>query len=215
MNRIVLNAAEVRDRSEFVSKVYTILGISLLLCCAGAYFGLSMPTSLYLPIIILEFVFLIACMLLQRSFPINILLLALFTSTSGLTLGPVLNSYVAQGMGDVIPMATGITALTFGGLSMYVHLSKKDFSFLSGFLFIGLIGLILVSLASFLFHFPVSTTLYSAVGILIFSGYILVDTSNLLHRYRDEEYVAATIALYLDLINLFLFILRLLADRRR
>lgn len=215
MSLIKLNTTAVQDRSDFVSKVYTMLGVSLLFCCAGAYFGLTMPPSLYWPFVIAEFIVLIACVFLQRRYPLNILLLLGFTTLSGLTLGPVLSSYIARGMGDLIPVATGITALTFGGLSVYVHTSKKDFSFLGGFLFMGLIGMILVGLAGVLFHLPINNVIYSGFGVLLFSGYILFDTSNLLHRYRDEEYIAATLGLYLDLINLFLNVLRLLSGNRR
>lgn len=215
MSLIQYNISQVRDRSAFVSKVYTLLGVSLLFCCAGAYFGLTMPASLLLPVIIVQFIVLIACLFLQRAYPLNLFLLFGFTTLSGITLGPVLNHYVAQGIGGVIPVATGATAITFGGLSLYVHVSKKDFSFMGGILFIGLIGMILVGLAAAFFRLPVSDTLYSGFGILLFSGYILYDTSNLLHRYRDDQYVAATLGLYLDILNLFLFILRFLADRRR
>ncbi len=215
MPMIQLNTAQLQDRTDFVSKVYTTLGVSLLFSCAGAYFGLTMPPSLFLPLIILQFVVFFACLFLQRSFPLNLALLMLFTALSGVNLGPVLNAYVARGAGDIIPVATGITAITFGSLSAYVHISKKDFSFLQGFLFIALIGLLLTGLAGYFFNLPISNTLYGGAGVLIFSGFILVDTSNLLHRYRDDQYVAAALALYLDFINLFLSVLRLLSDRRR
>jgi modulator of FtsH protease len=215
MSLTQFNVSKIQDRSEFVSKVYTMLGLSLLFCCAGAYFGLSMPPSLYWPMIIAEFALLLACMFLQKSYPLNIMLLFGFTTVSGITLGPVLNSYIAHGMGDLIPIATGATAITFGGLSAYVHISKKDFSFLGGALFVGLIGMVLVGFAGFFFHLPISNTLYSGFGVLLFSGFILYDTSNLVNRYQDDQYVAATLGLYLDILNLFLFILRLLSDRRR
>jgi FtsH-binding integral membrane protein len=214
MSLMLFNNAAVQDRSEFVSKVYTLLGVSLLFCCAGAYFGLSMPQGLFLPAVIAEFILMFACMMLQRAYPLNLMLLFAFTTLSGITLGPVFNMYIAHGMGSIIPVATGVTAAIFGGLSIYVHTSKKDFSFLGGFLFMGLIGMVLVSLASMFFHLPFMGSVFSGFGILLFSGFILYDTSNLMRRYQDEQYVAATLALYLDLLNLFLNVLRLLARRR-
>jgi len=174
-----------------------------------------MPRSLFLPTVIVEFVLLIAAMIFQRAFPANLVLLMLFSTCSGVTLGPVLNMYVAKGMGALIPQAAGITAATFGGLSVYVHWSKRDFSFLGGFLFMGLLGMLAVGLASMFFHLPWTGTLYSGFGVLLFSGYILFDTSNLLHRYKDDQYVAATLALYLDLVNMFLYVLRFLSGSRR
>ncbi len=215
MSLTQLGDARIQDRTEFVGKVYSMLGVSLLFCCVGAFFGLSMPMSLYLPAIIFEFVLLFACMFLQRAYPLNILLLFAFTTVSGITLGPVLNIYVAHGMGGIIPIATGATAAIFGGLSAYVHISKKDFSFLGGVLFVGLIGMLLIGLATMLFHLPMSMTLYSGFGVLLFSGYILYDTSNLVRRYQDDQVVIATIALYLDFLNLFLNVLRLLGSGSR
>ena len=214
MSLTLFNAAAVQDRSEFVSKVYTLLGVSLVFCCAGAYFGLSMPPSLLLPVVIAEFILMFICRAVERSFPLNLMLLFAFTTISGLTLGFLLEIYIAHGMGSIIPVATASTAAVFGGLSIYVHISKQDFSFLGGFLFMGLIGMLVVGLASMFFHLPLTGTVFSIFGVLLFSGFILYDTSNLLHRYDDHQYVAATLGLYLDIVNLFLFILRLLSNRR-
>ena len=215
MSLLQMNSTLIQDRTSFVSKVYSLLGVSLLFCCLGAFLGLSMPTGLYLPVIIGEFVVMFACMFLQRSYPLNLFLLFAFTTLSGMTLGPVLNTYIAHGAGSAIPVATGITAFTFGGLSLYVNISKKDFSFLGGTLFIGLIGLLLFSLASMFFHLPINNLIYSGFGTLLFCGFILVDTSRLVHRYRDDEYVSATLGLYLDIVNLFLFVLRLVGGGNR
>lgn len=215
MGLLQYNPTAVTDRTSFVSKVYTTLAVSLVFCCIGAYFGLSMPRGLFLPVVIVEFILLFACMMLQRAYPINLVLLMLFTTCSGVTLGPVLNMYVAKGLGGLIPQAAGITALTFGGLSAYVHWSKRDFSFLQGFLFMGLLAMVVVGLVSMFFHLPLMGMVYSGAGVLLFSGYILLDTSNLLHRYQDDQYVAATLALYLDLVNMFLYVLRFLSGNRR
>ncbi len=215
MNLLPVNQATLQDRSDFVSKVYTMLGISLLICSAGAYYGMSMPMGLYFPMVIVEFILLFACMFLQRSYPLNIVLLFLFTFISGITIGPVLTAYVLHGVGGVIPTAVAATAVTFGALSLYVNVSKKDFSFLQGYLFVGLIGLILMGLLGFFFHLPINNTIYSCIGVVIFSGFVLVDTSNLIRRYDNDQYVAATLGLYLDILNLFLFILSLLGGSRR
>jgi len=215
MSLIQANTGLVQDRSSFIGKVYSMLGVSLLFCCAGALYGLSMPTGLYLPMIIAEFILLFACLGLRRSYPINFVLLFAFTTVSGLTLGPVLNAYVMHGLGSLIPVATGVTAVTFGGLSLYVHISKKDFSFLGGALFVGLLGMILVGLIGMFVHLPITGVMYSGFGVLLFSGYILYDTSNLIRRYDDTDVIPATLALYLDMVNLFLMVLRLLSGNRR
>lgn len=209
-----LQGTALVDRSAFISKVYTMLGISLLFCCGGALYGLSMPAGAYFPMMIAEFIVFFLCMGFRRAYPLNLALLFLFTTLSGLTLGPILNHYT-HGYGNILPTVTATTALTFGGLSAYVHISKKDFSFLGGALFVGLMGIIVVGLIGFFVPALVGNVLYALAGVLLFSGYILYDTSNLMRRYEQDEYVAATLSLYLDIINLFLFLLRLFAGGRR
>ncbi len=215
MSLVRLDKTAVQDRSEFVSRVYTLLGVSLLFCSAGSYLGLSMPPSLYLPMIVVYFVTYFAATLCQRTYPLNIMLLFLFTIFSGVILGPVLNAYVRMGMGDLIPVAAGTTAVTFGGLSLFVNVTKKDFSFLRGFLFIGLLALVLVGVLGLFFTLPISDLVYSGVGIVIFSGYILLQTSDMVNRYDNNSVVAATLGLYLSIINLFLMVLRFMAAGRR
>jgi modulator of FtsH protease len=132
------SSQRIQSKSDFLSKVYGLLGLSLLFCAAGAYLGVTLPLSFYWPLVIGEFIVLIACQLLHRSYPLNIVLLGLFTWMSGMTLGPTLNYYIASGAGEAIPTAAGVTAVVFGGLSAYVHVSKKDFSFLGAYLFVAL-----------------------------------------------------------------------------
>lgn len=207
---------QVQDKSAFISRVYCLLGASLLFAAGGAYMGISISAEMYLPIVILNFVLLLACLFLGRSYPLNILLLGAFTWTSGLSVGMSSIRYVMlSGQADIIPIAVGITGVVFGSLSAYALVSKKDFSFLSGYLFIALFSMILFGFAAWIFHITFNTLIISGLGVLIFSGYVLYDTSNLLHRYDDGAYVAATIALYLDILNLFLFILRILSGSSR
>ena len=107
--------------------------------------------------------------------------------------------------------AFGLTAVTFAGLSMYVVYSKKDFSFMSGFLMTGLIVLVVGGLLNMFFiqsgmmHFVMS-----GASVLLFSGFILYDTSNILRYYGTDEHVSATLALYLDVLNLFIALLSIL-----
>jgi len=217
MNLLQVNAVGVQDRAEFIGKVYTMLGVSLLFCCGGALYGLSMPAILYWPMFFADLILLFVCMSgLRKSYPLNLMLLFLFTTVSGLMLGFILeHGYVMRGMGQLIPMATGITAVTFGGLSLYVHITKQDFLFIGGALMVGLIGMLLVALVGSFIHLPISSVMYGGFGVLLFSGFILYDTSNLVRRYNDDEVVAATLALYLDIVNMFLMVLRLLSGRRQ
>jgi FtsH-binding integral membrane protein len=139
-----------------------------------------------------------------------VLALFAFTGVSGLTLGPVMLVYQA----DAIQQALVLTVLIFGALTLYVMVSKRDFSFLGGFLITGLIVVIVGSLLNaFLFQSPAAEFMIAAGGVVLFSGFILFDTSNILRHYDVQDYTSATLALYLDVLNLFLFLLRLLGNR--
>ena len=134
-----------------------------------------------------------------------------FTTVSGLTLGPLLYQ-----VGPTIAAeAFALTAITFVGLSLYVVYSKKDFSFMSGFLMAGLIVIIVGGLINMFFigstmmHFVMS-----GGSVLLFSGFILYDTSNILRYYGTDEHVSATLALYLDVLNLFIALLSILGIMR-
>ena len=107
-----------------------------------------------------------------------------------------------------------ITVAVFGGLTAYAFTSKKDFSFLGGMLFVGLIALIVAGIVMFFVHAAWLSTVYSVVGVLIFSGFVLYDTSQIMQRMAPEDAVMGAVSLYLDFINLFMFILRLLSSRR-
>ena len=99
-----------------------------------------------------------------------------------------------------------LTAAVFLSLTTYVHVTKKDFSWMGGALFAGLMILIVWSFMSMLFGATfggVGHTVFALIGALLFCGFILYDTSNLLHLYGPDDYVEASIALYLDIINLF------------
>ncbi|RYG62174.1 BAX inhibitor (BI)-1/YccA family protein, partial [bacterium] len=109
-----------------------------------------------------------------------------------------------------------LTTITFGALTAYAFVSKKDFSFMGGILFVGLIGLVLGGLANaFLFHSPLTSYLMAWFTLLIFSGYVLYDTSNIMQRYDTKGYCSAALSLFLDFFNMFIAILRILMGSRR
>jgi FtsH-binding integral membrane protein len=116
---------------------------------------------------------------------------------------------------SIATQAFALTAITFGGLTMYVVFSKKDFSFMSGFLMVGLITIVIGSLLNmFLFQSPMMHFMMSGVGVILFSGFILYDTSNIMRNYATDEYISATLALYLDILNLFTALLSILGLSR-
>jgi len=199
------------DRLVFIKKVYSLLAMSMGTAAIGAYLGSGPLLLLVAPNMMLFFILQIALIFFAsfaaRKPGLNMVALFSFTTVSGLTLGPLLY----QVGPSIAAEAFALTAITFAGLSMYVVVSKKDFSFMSGFLMTGLIVLVVGGLLNMFFiqsgmmHFVMS-----GASVLLFSGFILYDTSNILRYYGTDEYVSATLALYLDVLNLFIALLSIL-----
>jgi len=211
--RGVTSAASVTttERLVFIKKVYSLLAMSMGTAAIGAYLGSGPLLLLVAPNMMLFFILQIALIFFAsfaaRKPGLNMVALFSFTTVSGLTLGPLLY----QVGPSIAAEAFALTAITFAGLSMYVVYSKKDFSFMSGFLMTGLIVLVVGGLLNMFFiqsgmmHFVMS-----GASVLLFSGFILYDTSNILRYYGTDEYVSATLALYLDVLNLFIALLSIL-----
>ena len=199
------------DRLTFIKKVYSLLAMSMGTAAVGAYLGSGPLLLLVAPNMMLFFILQIALIFFAsfaaRKPGLNMVALFSFTTVSGLTLGPLLY----QVGPSIAAEAFALTAITFAGLSLYVVYSKKDFSFMSGFLMTGLIVVIIGGLLNMFFiqsgmmHFVMS-----GASVLLFSGFILYDTSNILRYYGTDEYVSATLALYLDILNLFIALLSIL-----
>ena len=131
-----------------------------------------------------------------------------FTGLSGLGLGPTLNHYLSlPGGGSIVLSAAVITTAVTLALTAYVHKTGKDFTRMGGFLFAGLIVVLLASIAAL--FVPAMQAGISAVAALLFSGFILFDTSRLM-RGEEDNYVMAACSMYLNVLNLFLSILQLL-----
>jgi FtsH-binding integral membrane protein len=208
---IPASAVSVDERLAFLKKVYTLLAASLGTAAVGAFLGTGPLLPVVAPNLMLFFVLEIGLIFFanfaQRKPGLNMIALFSFTTVSGLTLGPLL--YRVGPM--VATQAFALTALTFVGLTLYVIFSKKDFSFMSGFLMVGLITVVIGGLLNiFLFQSPMLHFAMSGIGVFLFSGFILYDTSNIMRHYSTEDYIPATLALYLDILNLFTSLLSLL-----
>jgi len=139
----------------------------------------------------------------------SIPLVFFFTGFLGYTAGPIVNFYLGMANGgDIVTTALAMTGITFLGLSAYAVSSRKDFSFMGGFLMIGLILVIVASVANIFFAIPALSLVISAVGVLVFSGFILYDTSRMVNG-GETNYVMMTVSLYLNIYNLFMMLLHL------
>lgn len=150
-----------------------------------------------------------------RTRGINVIVYAVFTAFTGFFISPLLLFAVGKtGSFDVVWQALGLTTFAFAGLTGYVLLTKKDFSFIRGFIWTGLfilLGFMVVGffVQSWAFHMGIT-----AAGILVFVGFILYDTSEIMHRYGPQDWVAGALSLFIDFINMFIRVLSLLANRR-
>jgi FtsH-binding integral membrane protein len=206
-------------RWAFIRKVYGILSTQMVLTTAVASvvvfstpvkeFFVSSPwlliTIAFLPLILM-------CPLYayHQSHPLNLVLLGFFTVAVSLTVG--ISCAFTDGL--IVLEALLLTATVVLSLTAYTYWAAKngyDFSFLGPILFVSVIVLVVFGLVQMIFPLgPISTAIYGGLGALIFSVYIVYDTDNLIKRYTYDEYIWASVALYLDVINLFLSILQLL-----
>ncbi|HSY26453.1 MAG TPA: Bax inhibitor-1 family protein [Burkholderiaceae bacterium] len=205
----------IETRATVLQNTYRLLSMTLVLSAITAYVGMIFPVGGLgmLGIFVLSFILLFATRANSNS-GLGVLLLFGFTGLMGYSLGPTLNHYVALPHGsEIVGTALLATGAAFLGLSAYVQVTKKDFAFLGGFLFIALIGLIIVSIVGMFFPTPMLSLGLAYVSALIFSGYILYDTSDIISG-RETNYIMATMRLYLNILNLFLALLRIVAGSR-
>jgi modulator of FtsH protease len=211
---IVRRGEGLSAESRVLKNTYSLLSATLLFTAAITWGTqvLRMPPLVYLGTIIGGFGLLFATMRLRNS-GYGLLALFAFAGLQGFSLGPVINFYLRTANGaTTVAEASGMTALAFGCLSAYVHLSRKDFSAWSGMLFAGLIVVVVGSLVGLFLPSQAYQLALAGVSALLFCGYILYDTSAILHG-GETNYIMATMRLYLDIVNLFLSLLRLLSRR--
>ncbi len=207
----------VPERMAFLRKVYGLLSISVFMAAAASW--MTLRDAEFLNFVwanrIFFFIAQIAVIFFafwaRKKETLGLVALFGFTILTGITTAPVLLAYTQA----TVVNALVLTGIVFVGLSAYTIISKKDFSFLGGMLSVGLIILIIGGLLNaFIFKSSGLSFIYSAAGVFIFSGFILYDTSNILNRYPTDEYISATLSLYLDILNLFLLLLSLLGFNR-
>jgi modulator of FtsH protease len=207
--------AGVAERMSFVRKVYALFFAATLFAVGGVGIGISTPPLLNFAFahpFIMFFVMIGGVFLAQAVRHVrglNLLALFGFTTLTGLVISPLMSIVAAYNPGSIL--AAGVlTVGIFGGLTAYVFVSKRDFSFLRGMVTVGLVVVVLAALlnifvASGAFGFAIS-----AAALLLFSGFVLYDTSNIIRRYPTNEYVAGALSLYLDAFNIFLALINIL-----
>jgi FtsH-binding integral membrane protein len=209
----VTNSAS--DANALLSRVAYLLCTCLIVTAGGCYLGRDLSPGLFLPLAIGTFACVFGVNATRNNPPLGLGLLYLLSLLEGLLLAPLIGMYMrTSGGAEIVEAAFGITAILMAGLGSYVWISGADFAYLGKFLLYGIIGLVLVGLLGMFVrpimmnpHFNMA---YSLIGVAIFVGFTLYDFSNIKLRYGPNDYVMATVSLYLDFLNLFLFILRIL-----
>tara|TARA_B110000503_G_scaffold32105_1_gene52109 strand:- start:5659 stop:6333 length:675 start_codon:yes stop_codon:yes gene_type:complete len=141
----------------------------------------------------------------------GILAIFAFAGVMGASIGPMLNHYLAMTGGPALVMqALGGTAVVFFGLSAYALTTRKDFSYMGGFLMVGLLVAVVAMIANIFLAIPALSLTISAAVVMIMSGLILYDTSRIING-GETNYIRATVSLYLDIFNLFIHLLSLLS----
>lgn len=191
---------------------YFLLSLTLLFSAFVTW--IAMVTNAPYPGILLSLVGIFGLMFLTmylRNSPWGLLSVFAFTGFIGYTMGPMLNAFISQyaNGAQLIMTALGGTGVIFFALSGYVLTTRKDFSFLSGFLFVGVIVAVVAIIANIFLKIPALQLAISAALVIIFSGFIMFDTSRIINN-GERNYIMATIALYLDIVNLFQNLLILL-----
>ena len=206
------------ERNRVLRNTYWLLALSLLPVVGGAWLGMQLNfMSLFVSSPIMAPLLMFGAMLgmlfvvtLLRNSAWGVAALFGFTFVSGVFLVPILS--VAAGLrngGQLVALAGGMTAAIFFAMATIATVTKRDFSFMGKFLFIGLILLIVASLANLFFQVPAMSLTISAIAVLLFSAYLLYDVSRIVNG-GETNYVMATLSIFLSLYNLFTSLLHLL-----
>ena len=206
-------AEAILATNKLIRNTYTLLSMTLIFSAimAGVSLAVNAPYGLALVCSIAAIVLVWFVIPRYRNSVAALPLTFLFTGLLGFGMGPMLNHYITffSNGTQLIMTAAGGTGAIFLGLSGYVMTTRKDFSFMGGFLFVGLLVAILASIGALIFSLPGLYLATSAMMVLLMSGFILYDTSKIIHG-GETNYVMATISLFLDIVLLFQNLLHLL-----
>jgi len=209
-------ATSVVTTNRLIRNTYSLLALTLLFSglTAGLSLVLAVPPMAYL--LCLGGALVLIWFVLPRAARSANGLWVVFgiTGLLGFGLGPILSAYLALPNGSSVVMtALGGTGVIFLALSGYALTTRRDFSFLGGFLFTGFIVVLAAIIANLFLQIPVLSLVISAVVILIMSGFILFDTSRMVNG-GETNYILATVSLYLSIFNIFIHLLHLLGVAR-
>jgi modulator of FtsH protease len=211
VNRTRGQIASESLNNKVLQNTYTLLSMTLLFSAVTA--GISMALNLPHPGIFLTLAGYFGLLFLTSKFrneSLGLFFVFALTGFMGYTLGPIMSSYMTMVNGSqVVMMAMGATGAIFLSLSAYVLTTRKDFSFMGGFLMVGILVAFLTGLGAIFFGISGLSLAVSSMFVLLMSGLILYETSNILHG-GETNYIMATVTLYITIFNLFTSLLHLI-----
>ena len=197
--------------NKVLRNTYMLLSMTLLF--SGLSAGISMAFNLPHPGILLTLGGYFGLLFLTTKFrhsSVGLVCVFALTGFMGYTLGPIINAYMSMNNGPQLVMtAMGSTGAIFLGLSGYALTSRKDFSYMGGFLMVGILVAFLAGLGAIFFEIPALSLAVSAMFVLLMSGLILYQTSDIIHG-GETNYIMATVTLYVSIFNLFTSLLHLI-----
>ncbi len=196
--------------NKLIKNTYMLLSMTLLFSAAMA--GVSIALNLAHPGIIITLVGYLGLLFLTyklKNSAWGLLSVFALTGFMGITLGPIISHYLSlPNGGQVVMSAMGATGALFLGLSAYALTTRKDFSFMGGFLFVGVMVAFLAGLGAIFFEMPMLALAVSGMFVLLASGLILFETSQLIHG-GETNYIIATVSLFVSIYNLFASLLHI------
>ena len=208
------------ERATLVRRTYSLVLVSLVVTMVGTWFSLTNEAMLQAvaahPFItmICAFLPLLAAQRARIAPPQRLGLVLVFTFIMGIAISPAIWFYGQRSPG-VVSQAALLTLSSFSVLTIYAWTSRRDFSAWGGFLTVGVFVLLGTMLLNFFFQSQAASLWIAGVGVMLFSGLLVFDTWRLRNVYGPDDYVMAAVNIYLDLLNMFMFILQLLGGGRR
>lgn len=211
-NVMTHGSSSVLETNKVLRNTYILLSMTLLFSAFTSGIALYTNAPPVPPLMSLIGYFgLLFCVQMFATTGLGIVFVFAFTGFFGYSIGPIINMYLhmfANGQ-QLVMTALGGTGIIFFGLSGYAMSTKRDFSYLAGFLLVGLLGVFICGLANIFLQIPALQLGISFASMLIFSGMILFETSLIING-GERNYILATVSLYLSIINLFLNLLHIL-----
>ena len=198
--------------NKVIRNTYSLLSMTLLFSAGMATLSmaLNMPPITYIVSIIVAFLLIWFALPRTANSATGLGVVFAITGLMGFAIGPLLNIYLSMPNGSsIVATAMGGTGAIFLALSAYALTTRKDFSFMGGFLVTGILVILLAALANIFLQMPLMSLMISSVVILLMSGFILYDTSRMIHD-PSTNYILMTVSLYVNIFNIFVNLLQIL-----